>query len=406
MRWVILAARPLLGGIAAVGAVVAAAALPFPLPAAAPGSAQSAPPGLTIVREPAAGITLFRLTAPSLLDPPAPLHVMLLRLQPGAGTLRAALANDEVVGTETVADVAGRHRAVAAINAGFFLPNGDPAGLFKMDGRLISDTRRPRGAVAVIRSAAGTRLLFDRVTGSVSLAIQRQSGRSTRVAIDGIDTTRLRGRLMIFTPAYHAHTDTAAGGLEWTLTGRPPAIGAGPLDGGRTPIPADGFVLSYGGRSPPSALRTLRPGVRVDVIQRLTPVDGDAGEWSRANDIVGGAGLLARRGRYIDDWTTEVLNVGFAETRHPRTMIGVASDNAVWLVAVDGRQPAHSAGMTLRELQTLARRLGLTDALNLDGGGSTTMWVDGEVVNRPSDAAGPRKVSDVLLVFSGAEHQH
>ena len=405
MRWVIAASRLLLTGAGAIGAVVAAA-LPFSLPAGAPGSAQSAPPGLTIVREVAAGITLLRSTDPSLLSTPAPLHVMLLRLQPGSGVLRAALANDEVVGTETVADVAGRHGAVAAINAGFFLPNGDPAGLFKMDGRLISDTRRPRGAVAVIRSAEGTRLLFDRVTGSASLSIHRQSGRSTRVPIDGIDTTRLRGRLMIFTPAYHDHTGTAAGGLEWILTGRPPAISAGPLEGGRTPIPEAGFVLSYGGRSPPAALRTLRPGMRVDVIQRLTPRDGDAGEWSRANDIVGGAGLLARRGRYIGDWTAEVLTPGFAETRHPRTMIGVASDNTVWLAAVDGRQPAHSAGMTLRELQALARRLRLTDALNLDGGGSTTMWVDGQVVNRPSDAAGPRKVSDALLVFSGTEHQH
>jgi exopolysaccharide biosynthesis protein len=55
--------------------------------------------------------------------------------------------------------------------------------------------------------------------------------------------------------------------------------------------------------------------------------------------------------------------------------------------------------MTLVELRSLACRLGLMDALNLDGGGSTTMWVKGEVVNSPSDAAGPRKVSDALLVF-------
>jgi exopolysaccharide biosynthesis protein len=54
--------------------------------------------------------------------------------------------------------------------------------------------------------------------------------------------------------------------------------------------------------------------------------------------------------------------------------------------------------MTLAELRDLAARLGLRSALNLDGGGSTTMWVSGRVVNGPSDAAGPRKVSDALLV--------
>ena len=54
--------------------------------------------------------------------------------------------------------------------------------------------------------------------------------------------------------------------------------------------------------------------------------------------------------------------------------------------------------MTLVELQRLARRIGLTDAINLDGGGSTTMVVAGTVVNQPSDPTGPRTVSDVLLV--------
>ena len=54
--------------------------------------------------------------------------------------------------------------------------------------------------------------------------------------------------------------------------------------------------------------------------------------------------------------------------------------------------------MSLSELRALAQRLGLRNALNLDGGGSTTMWVAGKIVNSPSDAAGPRKVSDALIV--------
>ena len=79
-------------------------------------------------------------------------------------------------------------------------------------------------------------------------------------------------------------------------------------------------------------------------------------------------------------------------------MIGTAADNTIWLVTVDGRQPELSVGMTLVELRALAHRLGLVNALNLDGGGSTTMWVQGQVVNKPSDPIGPRKVSDALLV--------
>jgi hypothetical protein len=243
------------------------------------------------------------------------------------------------------------------------------------------------------------RLLFDRVTATVSLAIRRSFGRKTVVSIDGVDTTRARGKLMLFTPAYHDDTDTAKGGLEWTASGRPLRIARGPLDGGKTPIPPDGFVLSFGGRSPPPSLAGLKAGARVDLLPTYSPTGGDPQPWARATDIIGGAGLLARGGTYIADWTGEEFSPGFAELRHPRTMIGVDEGGAIWLVTVDGRQPKLSSGMSLAELQSLARRLGLVDALNLDGGGSTTMWVTGKVVNSPSDAAGPRKVSDALLVF-------
>jgi exopolysaccharide biosynthesis protein len=79
-------------------------------------------------------------------------------------------------------------------------------------------------------------------------------------------------------------------------------------------------------------------------------------------------------------------------------MIGVGRGGAIWLVTVDGRNPAVSVGMTFAELQTLAQELNLVAALNLDGGGSTTMVVQGKIVNHPSDAAGPRRISDALVV--------
>jgi exopolysaccharide biosynthesis protein len=67
---------------------------------------------------------------------------------------------------------------------------------------------------------------------------------------------------------------------------------------------------------------------------------------------------------------------------------------------VDGRQAPYSDGMTLAELAALMRRLGATDALNLDGGGSTTMVVQGRIVNRPSDQEGERHVGDALAVIA------
>jgi hypothetical protein len=357
-------------------------------------------PPVPPVREVAEGISLFHLTDTTLVDPPGPISIWMLRLDPGAVALRAALSNDEVMGTEVVADTAARHRAVAAVNAGFFLPNGDPAGLYKVAGSLVSDTRRPRGAVGIVTVEGRPRLLFDRVTATVALTVHGSLGRKTTVPVDGVDTTRLRGKLMLFTPAYHDHTDTAPGGLEWAMYGQPMRVSADASTSGKTPIPGNGFVLSFGGETPPAVLRGLKRGRRVDLVPTYAPASDDPAPWAQAADVIGGAGLLVKNGQEIKDWTPEQFNPGFAELRHPRTMIGVGRDGFIWLVTVDGRQPAFSVGMTLAELQALARQLGLVDALNLDGGGSTTMWVGGEVVNRPSDAAGPRKVGDALLVFS------
>jgi hypothetical protein len=348
----------------------------------------------------APGVSLYHVTESSHLDPPAPISIWLLRVDPHRADIETALANDEILDTETVPDLAQRHGAVAAVNAGFFLlPSGDPSGVYKLNGQLVSDTRRVRGAVGIVRSDSGPQFLFGRVAASMTLKIPRRAKPDASVEIAGVDTTRQLNKLMLFTPAYHAHTDTAAGGLEWILEGTPLRVAGKPLSNGKTPIPKSGFVLSFGGSRAPAPLASLRQGTRVELETRYTPLDGRSDEWAAADDIVGGAGLLARDGVFVADWGPEKLASGFAVTRHPRTIIGTHPDGSVWLVTVDGRQPQLSAGMSLLEVRDFARRLGLANAVNLDGGGSTTMWVRDRVVNSPSDAAGPRKVSDALLVM-------
>jgi hypothetical protein len=350
-------------------------------------------------REIAPGVSLYHLAEPSLLHPPAPVSIWLLRVNPGAADLRAVLSNDAVVDTEIVPDIAARHGALAAINAGFFLlPTGDPSGIYKLRGQLVSDTRRPRGALGTVRDASGLHLIFGRVAATMNLRVPRRARPDAVAEISGVDTTRQRGRLMLFTPAYHQHTDTPATGLEWVVQGKPLRVTSGPLAAGKTPIPRDGYVLSFGGTRPPPPLQSLRAGARIELDTHYTAVDGTEEDWEKADAIVGGAGLLLLDGRIITDWKVEQLAAAFAETRHPRTLVGTHPDGSIWLVTVDGRQPKLSAGMSLSELRALAQRLGLRNALNLDGGGSTTMWVAGKIVNSPSDAAGPRKVSDALIV--------
>lgn len=89
-----------------------------------------------------------------------------------------------------------------------------------------------------------------------------------------------------------------------------------------------------------------------------------------------------------------------AEMRHPRTGIGFSRDSAtLYLVTVDGRSE-DSGGMTLGELAHMMRRLGAWQAMNFDGGGSTTMVIDGRVANAPSDTSGERAVGNALMIVT------
>ena len=95
---------------------------------------------------------------------------------------------------------------------------------------------------------------------------------------------------------------------------------------------------------------------------------------------------------------------GFYAYRHPRSLIGTDAQGYVWLVVVDGRAPGMAEGMSIAELTELARSLGMTDALNLDGGGSSTLWaLPCGVLNHPCDNGnfdeeGQRIIPNAIIV--------
>jgi exopolysaccharide biosynthesis protein len=81
----------------------------------------------------------------------------------------------------------------------------------------------------------------------------------------------------------------------------------------------------------------------------------------------------------------------------PRTAVGIVDTNHLVLVVVDGRDAGYSRGVTMTELARIMQDLGATTAYNIDGGGSSTMYFNGEVINRPSNG-GERATSDILYV--------
>lgn len=358
-------------------------------------------PALGAAEVVAPGIELYRLDDQTLLSPPGPVSVQLLRLDPGRVDLRLVLAQDTVLGLETVPDMALRSDATAAVNAGFFLPTGEPAGLLKIGGEVVSEIASHRGAVALVPGGFSRkpRLLFDQVSASV--VVDLGNGKARReLPVDGVDTVRAPGALVLFTPRFWTDTRTPCdGGSEFVFEGHPLALTERREAACTSAIPRDGGVLAAGPGVPAERIAGLTVGTRVRTRAVYRTLNGTKpADWEAAPDVVGGVGLLATAGRLVNDWGPEKPRDGFTTERHPRTMIGTAGDGRIWLITVDGRNKALSLGMSFAELQTLVTRVGLVDALNLDGGGSTTMVVKGSVVNHPSDATGPRRVSDSIIV--------
>lgn len=120
-------------------------------------------------------------------------------------------------------------------------------------------------------------------------------------------------------------------------------------------------------------------GEAVD-ISAWGPEKEDIGVVTAEDAIVSGP-LLTDNGNDI------VLDsINFNKNRHPRSLLGITANGHVLFIAVDGRQPGYADGMSLFELRQLARSLGCTEILNLDGGGSTTLYVKGAMPITVSDS--------------------
>ncbi len=102
--------------------------------------------------------------------------------------------------------------------------------------------------------------------------------------------------------------------------------------------------------------------------------------------------ILIKAGEKID------LPSAWANTRHPRTIIGQYANDDLIVIVVDGRQGDYSVGITLERLQDKMLELGVKDAYNLDGGGSTAMYFNGKILNQPSDG-NERPVANNFIVL-------
>lgn len=370
----------------------------------------------------------------TISPPTGPLVINVLRIhlkQKGvrveAGLGREVVLNDEPAkGREAVAPLAQRHGAIAAVNADFFPFTGDPLNLMIRDGELISESMPHRVVFGI--TAEGKVKMDTLLTAGTLTAPDGAS-----VPLDGINRPTVKDEIVLLTPTYGTKIRALPSQTVLVLTGTSLPVRLGQSNGGiagtaspgvsEAPLPVQSVVLVADGRGAewlkahtkegdrlafrfdaapnvltagqtPAVLRGSLPG-------RAAAVRGqrERGTWDDVTQAVGGGPWLVKNGVTAVDGIEEGMNpTTFTNFRHPRTAVGLTAEGDLLLVAVDGRQ-AFSQGMTLPELGDYLRKIGAVQAINLDGGGSTSMVIGGVYVNGQSDGE-PRPVANALLVFA------
>ncbi|MCC7308549.1 MAG: phosphodiester glycosidase family protein [Acidobacteria bacterium] len=339
-----------------------------------------------------------------------PVKINLLRLDLKKVRLDVHHAMDAAIGTEKTSSIATRHGAIAAINAGFFRLDsskfaGDSAGVLKIDNELLSESLNDRIAIGIENGKSKTSVMFEHIQYRKAIAYNDISRR-----IDGVNRQPKPQELVVFTSGLNTpideklHTEIVLEECS-NFCKRASVL---ETHGGLT-VPDGGYIIVFGAEADKEYMvnyfertanqRSNYPTFLFDVAQ-LHDKPGKLAEKFRkyAEDITNGVSRLIRKGKIDITWEQEKAGKAFAETRHPRTAVAKLKGGKFLMITVDGRQPGVSVGMNLQELAEYLLSLGAVDAMNLDGGGSTTMFLDGKVINTPSDKEGERKIGDAILV--------
>lgn len=339
--------------------------------------------------------------------PEGPWAIQVLEVRRDAADMEfeAVLGGEYVLGIEPLDKIAERvskpqHYPAAGINGDFYLLRndpfqGDPTGLCVINGELISSPVN-RSVFVILKDG---KPYIDRF--QLKGTLYKVDGE--RFEISGVNQRCPDEGIVIITPGFFTATRAQNGSAQ---------LLAGPL---KEPLKPDGTydftvqtvlekdsvlmlennqVAFVGLGSGAQFLEKVSTGGKLHCTFSIDPLSG------QIKHAVGGTPRLLRNGEISIEAEEEGIRASFVETRHPRTALGF-NNEYVFLVSVDGRQPEYSVGMSLIELARFLKELGAAEALNLDGGGSTTMLVLGEVRNRPSDGR-VRPIANAFILFSKA----
>jgi len=289
----------------------------------------------------------------------------------------------------------------AGVNADFF-GNSAPIGYAVVDGDVY---RSPMSAGWASFGFGSDRKPV--IGASVSISATATIN-GTVATINGINVTRGENDLILYSPQNGSNTGTNEYGTEVLVepvdgkmgilgrTTKMKVVGSPVSNKGKMEIPANGYVLSGHGTSA-TLLNGLTEGTEIE-IKGWTNYDGV--DMMNVTQMAGGQPVILKDGVVLD--TEGYLDHLVAN--NPRTAVGYNDKNELVMLVVDGRS-ATSDGCVSKELADIMKNVGCSDALNFDGGGSSTMYCGPKlgIINNPSDG-NPRAVTNGLfLVATGDE---
>ena len=163
--------------------------------------------------------------------------------------------------------------------------------------------------------------------------------------------------------------------------------------------PTRDFLFDWIAHQKGNILTFAQPLPHTPLVIAPVPDDQPTGDWNAVPDAIGGGPMLLCDGKIAITYNEEAFfGSGFsADKPYPRTAIAATANHHLLLLIADGKQPDWSIGLTLQQCAETLKELGAINAMNLDGGGSTTLYADGQVLNRPSDGR-ERNVTSILAI--------
>jgi hypothetical protein len=333
-----------------------------------------------------------------------PAHLHILEISPQSGyTIKPAIANGKVGTLEPVSKLAKKVDAIAAINGGFFDTGSTrlPVGLIKMDFRTVFEQFLQRPVLGIDADGG---IHFETFLLHSRLYLPDQE---TYIPLFGYNRPRKSGEIIAYTSDYGDSTKTNVWGRELLLKRLSPqevhqgvdnyvgekylVVGEGVCN---SPLGEDDLVLSIHSHALDKYSRQfsqLFPGSEVEIRTNVP-----AG-WERFPYLLGGGPMLVKNGSYALNYRAERFS-GAMNSPTARTAVGLSRSGNIMLIVVDAGSRDYSVGATWHQLATLGvSLLNVSDLMGFDGGGSSTMFVDNRVVNKPKGDA-PRSVANIIAI--------